>query len=938
MTAPAPGTARSPSVAGALRWLGARIPWRSRLFWSVVLVNAVLIVLYLWSRGGTTIDLRVEANGTTYRAFAGERLLVAGTLDGPPVGGIALGFGRERRVASLPEPWGYEWVKVTDLDTEEVLFEDDFGDGPSDQWSVEYGDWSAHDGVYSSTPSGLISLGSQPWRNYAVEVRLRNPMDANIYFRMQDTADTALFGVRSYRNYDSAITLLDGGQPVDRLAGGGPHLDRSGTLQSIIAMVLRPYPVALLMIVGAAVFAFAVRVAPVERSLRALGGLVAESAGWFVAGLGIAAVFLLWYLLYVVGENIPNVPDSVLYVFQSKIFASFQIAGDAPPSYESFDIFRPHMMQLVDGRWFSHYPFGHPLFLAVGQVFHVPWLVPPLLGAGCVGLIYGVGKRVYGVAVGLVATVVLFFSPFFQMTASNFMSHNTAAFVILACLFFLTRPLERRRCAMFLSGLCLGLLFNIRPLPAVAIMPPLGLFLGYELLTAGDDRPRVLRELLAFAAGGLVMLLAYFLYNQATTGEFLTSPYALQGTYDENTFGFGGRHSTNVGLQNEQALLSLMILVANGWPVYIGLAFGFLPFIMGTHNRWDFLLGACALAIAGAQIMYVNSAIMHGPRFWYETMPFLMLLTARGVVSLRDVGSALGDWLARRAGWFPSVSSTATTSFAVFSLVAGLVAFSSWGWLLENRTAWTILFMPSKISQLEGFNYTDPRLLDVADEMDMENALIFVNACPQWWCYGSVFWTNAPGLDGDVVWASRHTPVEDRLVLDHYPERDVYIADYDQATIERSSREEILGGSEPVPTDDGNGTTPQATPTPAPTLTAEGRAQALARDRTRRQDLETISAALEQYAAANGSYPFSKGQVQTLCVYQGLDAGCEISEFLEVIPTDPLRGSYWYVSDGESYTLFAQQEAATRPNEGCPAEVPHLVNAGTLYCVSSGPG
>ncbi|MBI3085808.1 MAG: MFS transporter [candidate division NC10 bacterium] len=98
-------------------------------------------------------------------------------------------------------------------------------------------------------------------------------------------------------------------------------------------------------------------------------------------------------------------------------------------------------------------------FLAIeSRVLRIPWLVPPLVGAGSVVLIYLLGKRVYASStVGLIAAALLLFSPFFQMTASNFMSHNTTAFVILTCLYLWTLPTKHRFPAMFFSGIFLGL-------------------------------------------------------------------------------------------------------------------------------------------------------------------------------------------------------------------------------------------------------------------------------------------------------------------------------------------------------------------------------------------------------------------------------------------------------------------------------------------------
>jgi hypothetical protein len=523
------------------------------------------------------------------------------------------------------------------------------------------------------------------------------------------------------------------------------------------------------------------------------GSLVLGSSEQLMIALCVFAFALLWYILFFVADNMPHVPDSVLYVFQSKIFASGELYAPAPPTRENFSIFHPHMDQVIDGRWFSHYPFGHPMFLAIGQLVRLPSLIPPLLGAGCAALIYLVGRRIFGTAVALLAAGLLVCSPFFQMTASNFMSHNTAAFVILACLAFYTWHPKHRWPAMLVAGLCFGLLFNIRPLPSVSFMIPLAALMTYDFVrTPNDVRDRSL-QYAAFAAGALVMFGLYMLYNNATTGHPFESGYAEQGTFSEETFGFAGTHSIAFGLQNQRQLLGLMQLVANGWPVFVGFGIASLPFLLGTRNRWDYFLGAAFLSLAAMNIFYRNAAVMHGPRFWYESLPFLILLTARGTFVLRDKMVVAAEWLRERSSrTTPVEPSKAITGAWVLAIVAGLMVFSASGWMLQLRQPWVgIPFTPAQISELENFNFSDRRLLNIADDMELENALVFVKKCSGWWCYGAEFWTNSPNLDGNIVWAEQQGNSNDTQLLEHYPDRALYLADYDGKTIVPVTRADI---------------------------------------------------------------------------------------------------------------------------------------------------
>ena len=126
---------------------------------------------------------------------------------------------------------------------------------------------------------------------------------------------------------------------------------------------------------------------------------------------------------------------------------------------------------------------------------------------------------------------------------------------------------------------------------------------------------------------------------------------------------------------------------------------------------------------------------------------------------------------------------------------------------------------------------------------------------------------------------------------------------------------------------------PTATPVPEP-----GGEE---RDLIRQGDLQSVQESLEEYRAENGSYPSTENNIQTLCIFES-DEGCALEEVLQPIPVDPLDppgepsadNGYWYTSDGDSYTVFAQREGEALPE--CAAEHPeHLQHIDSLLCVQS---
>jgi hypothetical protein len=134
------------------------------------------------------------------------------------------------------------------------------------------------------------------------------------------------------------------------------------------------------------------------------------------------------------------------------------------------------------------------------------------------------------------------------------------------------------------------------------------------------------------------------------------------------------------------------------------------------------------------------------------------------------------------------------------------------------------------------------------------------------------------------------------------------------------------------PTTTPNPTTPTATPTPQP-----GGEE---RDLQRLKDLESIRAALEKYYEKEGSYPSTGGNMQTLCAYEKLDAGCKLSKILDPLPAtdplgDPIQNGYWYASDGESFAVYALQEAPAAPGAPQCEKPESLKGVDRVYCARS---
>ncbi len=96
------------------------------------------------------------------------------------------------------------------------------------------------------------------------------------------------------------------------------------------------------------------------------------------------------------------------------------------------------------------------------------------------------------------------------------------------------------------------------------------------------------------------------------------------------------------------------------------------------------------------------------------------------------------------------------------------------------------------------------------------------------------------------------------------------------------------------------------------------------KDAHRKSDLRQIQSALELYRADQGSYPNTISN----CTCSGnaclMSPDCSTSTYLNKVPTDPNGGSYFYTSNGTTYTLIAclenqndSDKDATNANPPC---------------------
>ena len=773
------------------------LPGRWRLSAGLVIavaINLLLIAAWAWSSGGQTTTVQIEAIGSSYRVFVdGERvhpppddLRSSLEVDAPEQGSIALRLSPP--VPSLPEPQGIDSVVVRSPRGDE-LFRDEFHSLDHDVWEVVLGGFETRGGLLVATQQAIpnvLVLRGPGWSDYEVRVTYRNVVSAGVEVRHQAEGGVSY----SFPNYLSAFN--SNGELTANEGDDMVRTRKAGILRSITAMIVGAYPLWLLLLAVGIIVALLAGLAetsirrrvklPAPRHLRSWQGTARGLApfAWLSLVL-VVAVGVFGLTLHIINEyyaRIPHLPDEASYMFQAKIFAAGKVTVDVPPASDFFELWVPTWLYERDGRWASLYPLGQPLILASGALVQAMWLVPPLVGASNVVLIYLAGRRMFDARVGAVAAILLAASPFFLMQSSNFMSHNTWAFYTLASLVFLLRR-DRPLVYGLLSGLFFGLALNTRTLESAMLIPPFAAVLAAYLVPR-KGRIEGLRFLAAFLAGGALAALAMLGYNASITGDPLSAPYTRDGGADA-VLGYHDGFTFKAALGNQQGLLAGLLLLLHVWPAWVGLGFVLLPFVLGTRNRWDYFLLVCSLCVIAIYLLYRYHSFYEGPRYWYQAVPFLVLLTARGAdQAARLIGDAvtllrgrlLGD--ARPARWAGGV--------LVFGFVAALVINGTGGWLFGWNRAWheaDVMHAQHNLEAVRNIWGLDDRLQRLAREMELGNALVLVpeisnEGVP---LYLTVALNNSLNFNGDIVWA-RYIEGRNHEVIDAFPGRRVYIADY----------------------------------------------------------------------------------------------------------------------------------------------------------------
>jgi 4-amino-4-deoxy-L-arabinose transferase-like glycosyltransferase len=482
--------------------------------------------------------------------------------------------------------------------------------------------------------------------------------------------------------------------------------------------------------------------------------------------LSLLAVLAAYWVADRYYEKLAHLEDEMSYVWQAQVIARGQLTVPSPTHPDSF--LWPFVVD-HNGQRFGKYPPGWPAVLALGVRLGVRDLVNPLLAGLGIWLIYRLGKRTFGETVGLLASGLTLASPFFLVNSASLLSHPlglalSAAFA-LSWLKAFGDPISSRPWLPTLAAaIALGALVLTRPFTAVGVAIPFAIHGAYRLITGNKS---IRRRLLVFA--GLVLLISslYFVWQYLVTGDPFLNPYTLWWTYDRIGFGPGhghrlAGHTLDQAIFNTKFSLKVGAWDLFGWPMlsWIFIPFGLMAVLREPFKRGEaLLLSSVFPTLVIIYLAYWVGASLYGPRYFYEGLYSVTLLSAVGI-------AFLAGWPVRPGRqWAKGTKQKRARSLAMCGLLAGLVAFN------------LVFYLPPRLERMFGLygvqrSYQLPFLTQSAQQL--APALIIVHPQNDWIEYGTLLELESPFLDSPFIFVQSFGLEQDQAVAAQFPGRRVY--------------------------------------------------------------------------------------------------------------------------------------------------------------------
>ena len=347
----------------------------------------------------------------------------------------------------------------------------------------------------------------------------------------------------------------------------------------------------------------------------------------FMIGMFIGCVLICGSISWHIFDGVPGFLDSCSYLFQARLFAHGMLAAPLPPETQFFEVGNI----ILSDKWYTVYPPGYPAVLVLGVLFRITWLVNPILGGLTIVCIFLLAKELYGDNTAKLAVVLACASSFFLFMSSEFASHTATLFFITVAFLSFVRMIKKKRplLSAVVCGVALGVALLCRPYTTAWICVPMG------IAAIVKRKELSLRHILIGMVPILAACITFLAYNYATTGHPLLFGYIAMHGKDHYP-GFHQApwsdqpHTVAQGFKHIFSNLNALSIFLFEWPMP-SLFFACLFLAYGKKRFWEWVLVGWIGALLVGQFFYFFNRLDFGPRFVYESLPALILLTSRGV-------------------------------------------------------------------------------------------------------------------------------------------------------------------------------------------------------------------------------------------------------------------------------------------------------------------
>jgi hypothetical protein len=476
----------------------------------------------------------------------------------------------------------------------------------------------------------------------------------------------------------------------------------------------------------------------------------------FALGLALVGGIASFLVADRVFEQLPHLEDEFAYLWEAGAMAEGEAFLPTPDDPKSFLV--PFVVDF-EGIRFSKYPPGWSAALSVAVRAGAPWLANAIFAGFSIWLTYRLGSKLVGEVVGIVAAGLTVFSPMALMLAGTFLPHTFSLFLTLAFIlawldiFGPDRDDHIGRGApgwllILVTGLSLGLLGVARPLTALAIGIPFAIH-GLWILARMDRGERLRLAAISLLVAG--MILTILSWNAMLTGELTKNLYTLWWEYDRLGFGPGigvtdGGHSLRIAIDNVEWSLRSGVHDAFGWPY---LSWVFLPFgLFAMRKKWvGWLSFSIFPALVVAYGFYWVGAWHYGPRYYFEALPVLAIVSAVGM-----------GWL---GGWLGGADRYERVRKGLVITIVGLLVGGN-----------LVFYLPVNM-MTHLFGITRSRL-EAFEMMGVERGLVIAHSAEDWRTYGNLLPLSPPFTRSELILVISRGVEVDEAVAASYPNLPTY--------------------------------------------------------------------------------------------------------------------------------------------------------------------